>query len=533
MAEEQTAAETGADTSGALAPTEPHVAESHEAHTHDHGSHDHAGHDTEPHGHDSAVATATEGEEPEYQYVSRLEDAGPATKKVFVEIPQTRIAEKLAEQFKELRKQAAIPGFRAGHAPQKLVEKRFASDVREQVRRDLISESYRQALEKHSLTVVGDPEFDDPAKIELPAQGDLKYAFNVEVQPDLKLPTLTGIKVKKPKISVTEEHIDQAMTNLRQQNGGALVPVEDRGVTAGDYLVADVHFNHDGKQVMHQHDAQFVAGKTALGGVAIDDLADKLAGAKAGEKREWTVHIPTDHPLEAIRDKDVQLEVAVKDIRKLDLPVVDKAFLESLGFENEKDLRDALAERLDERIRYDVQQAMREQVGNYLLEQVQVDVPAKLSERQATRMAGRRAVELQMRGMTRDQVMGNIQALKNAAQADAAKELKLFFILQKLATEEKIEVDEGELNSQVAMLAARQGRRPEKVKHEMAQDGSLAHLYVRLREEKALDMVLETAEIEEVEPAKAGSTETPAASATEPAPASPSEPEKPTDAPTA
>jgi trigger factor len=509
MAEEQSAAGTGTDTSGALAQTEPHEGEAH---------------DTAPHGHDSAVATAGEGDAPEFQYVSRLEDAGPATKKLYVEIPQTRIAEKLAEQFKELRKQAAIPGFRAGHAPQKLVEKRFASDVREQVRRDLIGESYRQALAKHSLTVIGDPEFDDPAKIELPSEGDLKYAFNVEVQPDIKLPTLSGIKVKKPRISVTEEHIDQAMTNLRQQNGGALVPVEDRGVAAGDYLVADVHFNHDGQQAMHQHDAQFVAGKTALGGVTIDDLADKLAGAKAGEKREWSVHIPADHPLEAIRGKDVQIEVAIKDIRRLDLPVVDKAFLESLGFENEKNLRDALSERLAERIQYDVQQAMREQVGAYLLEQVQVEVPVKLSERQATRMAGRRAVELQMRGMTRDQVMGNLQALKNAAQADAAKDLKLFFILQKLAGDEKIEVDEAELNSQVAMLAARQGRRPEKVKHEMAQDGSLAHLYVRLREEKALDKVLESAEIEEVEPPAAGASAPAAGSA---------EAEKPTDAPTA
>jgi trigger factor len=275
---------------------------------------------------------------------------------------------------------------------------------------------------------------------------------------------------------------------------------------------------------MHQHDAQFVAGKTALGGVTIDDLADKLAGAKAGEKREWSVHIPADHPLEAIRGKDVQIEVAIKDIRRLDLPVVDKAFLESLGFENEKNLRDALSERLAERIQYDVQQAMREQVGAYLLEQVQVEVPVKLSERQATRMAGRRAVELQMRGMTRDQVMGNLQALKNAAQADAAKDLKLFFILQKLAGDEKIEVDEAELNSQVAMLAARQGRRPEKVKHEMAQDGSLAHLYVRLREEKALDKVLESAEIEEVEPPAAGASAPAAGSA---------EAEKPTDAPTA
>ena len=69
----------------------------------------------------------------------------------------------------------------------------------------------------------------------------MKYTFSVEVQPEVTLPELKGIKVKKARIDVTEEHIDQAMTNLHQQNGGALVPVEDRGVEKGDYLMGDVY----------------------------------------------------------------------------------------------------------------------------------------------------------------------------------------------------------------------------------------------------------------------------------------------------
>ncbi|HTW94781.1 MAG TPA: trigger factor, partial [Tepidisphaeraceae bacterium] len=318
----------------------------------------------------AAVQEQPAGAEPaadDFQYEIKIEDAGPAAKKVSVDIPQSRIAEKLNEQFKELRRGAAIPGFRAGHAPQKLVEKRFASEVREQVRRQLIGESYRQALEKHSLTVIGEPEFENPDKIELPKDGDLKYSFSVEVQPDIALPTLTGVKVKKPKVEVTEEHIDQAMSNLRRQNGGALLPVEDRGVEAGDYLTADIHLRNEGNLVAHQHDVQFVAGKESLCGVEVPDLAEKLAGAKPGETRTITVKIPDNHPVEAMRGKDGELSIALKDIRRLELPEVDKAFLDSLGFNDVKELREALRERLAERIAYDVQQTMRDQVSDYLL----------------------------------------------------------------------------------------------------------------------------------------------------------------------
>src|SRR6266545_2765786 len=137
--------------------------------------------------------TATATEEQEFEYPIRIEDVGPATKRVSIEIPHERITTKLEEQYKELRQQAAIPGFRPGHAPQKLIEKRFSNDVKEQVRRSLISESYEQAVTKNNLQVIGEPQFDNPDLIQLPESGPLTYSFEIEVQPDIKLPELKGI----------------------------------------------------------------------------------------------------------------------------------------------------------------------------------------------------------------------------------------------------------------------------------------------------------------------------------------------------
>lgn len=454
----------------------------------------------------NAAVAEPEQDEKDFEYPVTIEDAGPGSKKVSIEIPRDRIEKVMEQQFKELRQQAAIPGFRPGHAPQKLIEKRFQDDVKDQVRRQLISESYQQAVEKNKLQVIGEPEFDDPEKIQLPEEGNLTYSFQVEVQPDFTVPDMAGLKVRRPKVNISDENVEQAMSNLQEQQG-TLIPVEDRGVEAKDFLTADVHVKVDGEVIAHQHDAQVVARPGRVAGVQVDDLDKQLEGMKVGEKRTLTVKAPESHPNEKMRGREAEVEVDLKDIKRLELAEVTPEFLAELGFENEPDLRDALRQQMEEKIRYDVQQAMREQVNKFLLDNVQLDLPNKLSDRQADRVVNRRAMDLMMRGIPREQVEASVERLRHGAKDEAVRELKLFFILQKIANDMNVDVDEAELNGRIAMVAAQRGRRPEKMKQEMAKDGSLANLYVQMREQKAIDRILSQAQVEEVKVTEAGASD--------------------------
>lgn len=443
--------------------------------------------------------TETAVKEETYNYNIKVEDAGPATKKVSVEIPEDRIKEVLEKQFVDLKREASIPGFRPGKAPRKLVERRFSSSIKEEVRRQLVGDSYRQALENNKLEPLGEPEFDNPDDIQLPESGPLTYTFSVEVQPEITLPDMATLTVKKPKVDVTDTNVDQAMDNLRQQQG-ALVPVEDRGVEDGDYVTADVHVKLGEEVIAHQHDAQLVARSGRIAGITIEDLAEKIRGAKGEETRTFTVHVPEAHSDERIKDKDVQVELAVKDIKKLELAEIDQDFLERLGFTTEAELRDAMREQLEERIKNDVQTAMRTQVQQFLVENVQIELPTKLTDRQRERTVQRRAMDLATRGIAREQIEQNMEVLQAGAGDEAQRELKLFFILQKVAKEMNVDVEDDELNGRISGIAAYQGRRPEKMKQEMSKDGSLANLYVQMREHKAIDKLIEQAKIEEVEP---------------------------------
>jgi trigger factor len=93
----------------------------------------------------------------------------------------------------------------------------------------------------------------------------------------------------------------------------------------------------------------------------------------------------------------------------------------------------------------------------------------------------------------------SLEKLRGGAREEAIRELKLNFILQKIATDQNVDVEEAELNGRIAMLAAQRGERPEKLKQEMAKDGSLSSLFVQMREQKAIDKVLEDAEFEDVD----------------------------------
>jgi trigger factor len=448
-----------------------------------------------------ALPSAVQEQHPEEQpYNIRIEDAGPATKKVWVEVPKEKVAEVIAKQFKELRQDALIPGFRKGHAPQKLIEKKFATDVKEQVRRTLISDSYEQAVEKNSLKVIGEPEFDNPDKIELKQDEPLTYSFSVEIQPDITLPELKAIPIKRPKITVTEEHIDQAMKNLREQQG-TLLPVEDRGVAERDYIIADVVAILNGLIVSRQDDAQIVVTAGRVAGVHVEDLPRQLEGAKPGEKRTLKVKLPDTYPNESMRGAEIDVEITVKDIKRLEPAELNQEFLDGLGFTNEQELRQALREQMDDRIVNDIKAAMRGQVIEYLLKNVEVTLPARLTAKQTERVVGRRAVSLMMRGVSREQIAANIERLKTGAFEEGVQELKSFFILQKVAEQMDVDVSEAELNGRIANIALQQGRRPEKLRAELMKDtNTLTNLYVQVREEKAIDRVLDSAQIEEVEP---------------------------------
>lgn len=430
-----------------------------------------------------------------------LEDAGPARKKLSIEIPAEAIAAKLGENFDTLRDEAAIPGFRRGHAPQRLLEKRFGAEVRKDVCSQLVGESYTSAIEKHNLRVLGEPQIKDVEDLKLPDDGPLSVEIEVEVVPEVKLPDLKGMEVKKPLFEVTDAQVEKEIARYGEMYG-QFKPVAE--AQAEDYIGADVTVRNSEEEVVQEFKGTelLVPGerrnfKGVVAGIVVEDLGKRLEGVKAGETVTLKVTGPERHENEKIAGQEVTLELAVSRVQRLH-PMAATELVAAMGLESEEALKEQVRTSLDARAKTEQQHAMQQQVVDQLLERVEMELPERLSTRQAGSILQRRGMDLMQRGASREDIDQNLADLRTASEQQAQSELKRLFVLDAVARELEVEVSEAEVNGRIVQIAAHQGVRPERLREQLAQSGQLDQLYIQLREHKAVAKVLADATVTEV-----------------------------------
>lgn len=427
---------------------------------------------------------------PEVQ--TAVADAGQLKKKVTVTVPQQRVAMKYDEVFGELSRSAQVPGFRVGHAPRRLIEKRFGKEVAEDVRNQILGQALGEALEKSGLKTIGEPEL-DVEKIELPESGPLEFSFEVEVMPEFDLPELKGIKVSRPNIEITAERVEQQLSQWQAMRG--TYEHADEAAADGDAVVVTGKVLCEGVPDAPVVSQALRVAPGQVEGIPIMDLGKVLVGKKAGDSASVKVTVPQAHANEAWRGKEVTVDLSVSDVRKRRLPPMDDAFATSMGFDNLEHLRSAVRARMQTGIEAEARGQMRSQVEKHLLESTKLDVPAGVAARHSENLLARRYVDLMQRGLTREQIEEHLTELKASAQEQAQRDLKLRFILAKIIEKENIDTDDGEINARVAAMARQLERRPERLRQDLQADGRLEEVAVAIREEKALDLLLKDADV--------------------------------------
>ncbi|GJM25861.1 MAG: trigger factor [Phycisphaerae bacterium] len=458
----------------------------------------------------------------------KVDEIGSLRKKVVITIPRANIDEQLDNRYDELREKASVPGFRPGRAPQKLIEKRFGGEVGEEVNHQLVSSAYLAGIEKESIDALGDPLVrvtvsEDRADkkgnaqsvdveqllplsealphLKCPTDGDWDIECEVEVRPVFELPDLKGIKVSKPELKVAKKDVDEEIKRMNMMRG-TYMPVEDGKTVADDVVVGSMTVVCDGSTIKTEDDAELAVRDQRYDGILMEGFGKAATGKKIGDKVSVKVTLPDDYTDVELRSKPAEVTLAIAQVKRLEVPELDDEYLSSIGFEKRKEFEDYIKENMQQSLDQQVRKEMRQQVKDHLLELADFDVPEGVSQRHTEHLVGQQMMNLYRQGIPDSEISKHADELRLEASARARSELKLVFIMDKISEENDVNISEEEVNNAIAMIAARRNRRFDRVRDEIISTGHLRTLYVQLRDEKILEMLLGDAEITEGAPKK-------------------------------
>lgn len=389
-----------------------------------------------------------------------------------VEVDAAEIENRFKEVLRGMQGQATLAGFRQGKAPIDLVEKKYAREVEEEVIKSLVPENYHRAIQKHGVFPVSLPSI---SEVKMERGRSLRFEAEFETEPEFSLKNYKGVKIKKVPADVHPADLEKGMTSLLESKAEITPIVEPRAVQKGDFIVSDIE--------VWQND-QYVPGRKGVLLAAepndTDDFYDKVLGAQVDEVREVSGQ---GKPL---------FKIWVRQIQEKKLPVLGEAFAKNFGKETVDDLREALRKDLARYKTSESQRLMKDELYARLLDSMKFEVPEGLVAKQRDRLLEQAQQEYRRMGLPESRFESDKAKLADDTLGKARNQVRLYFILKKVADTEKIEVDEIELERRLSAIAEESKRPMEEVRQVFEED-----LRESMREKQTVDFLLANAKLEE------------------------------------
>ena len=410
--------------------------------------------------------------------------------KVTVEIAKDEFQTALDKAYAKLRKDIMIPGFRKGKAPRKFVERMYGSQV---FYEDAVSEVfpaiYEAAIIKQELKAVGQPSVTD---MQTPEDGSVVLTVSTELYPEVTLGEYKGIEVPKESVSISKAEVDAELSRMQERN--ARIETVDREAKTGDTVVLDFEGFVDGKPF----DGGKAEGYTlTLGsGAFIPGFEDQIVGKSIGEEFDVNVTFPEHYQAENLAGKPAVFKCKLHELKGKELPDVDDEFVKDVSeFDTLDEYKADIKSKLEKAAADEASTNLDNALVDAVISKMTAEVPQVMYQRRIDDIVrewsarNRIRVEdyLKYTGATMDQFRANFTEV-------AKRQVDLRLALEKIAELENITVSDEDLEKEYADMAEQYKMDVEKVKAAVPAEA----VKNDLRIEKALDLVRDSAKIEEV-----------------------------------
>ena len=415
--------------------------------------------------------------------------SNPCKREVTIDIPADVVKAESESVVNRYQKVARIPGFRKGKVPASIVRQRFAEEIKKEIVDALVPRYFRQETQKQNLLPVSQPRVTD---LHLHDGEPLKFTASFEVLPDFKIAAYEDLQISRLDTNVSEEDVENALHNLREQHATYSAVDEERPLMDADFAVIsfkgtpkESEQNADSKPVEVDEVMVEIGGKTT-----IPEFTENLRGAKSGEQRSFEVKYADDFADKRLAGKTMTYEVDVKGIKTRTIPELNDEFAKELSadFNSLDELRNRLRENMKTEKLHEAEHQGKDQIIEELVKRNDFPVPEAMLDQQIDLRLERGLRALAAQGMrTEDMKRMDFARLRAGQREGALREVKASLILEQIADEEKIEVSDEEFDRELEALATQSKQTLEQVRARLTQDGGLDRIRHRIRNEKTLD----------------------------------------------
>ena len=415
--------------------------------------------------------------------------------KLSFDIDAAKFDEAMGKAYIKVRGQVAIPGFRKGHAPRKMIENMYGEGVFYDKAFELIfDEVYGPAIDENKLEVVDRPQVDIQ---QIGAGKNLQFTCEVFVKPDVTLGEYKGVEVKREHTLVTEDEVNAEIEKERNKQA-AEVAVDDRPVAEGDTVNLDYSGSVDGVKF---------AGGTAenqtlkIGShTFIPGFEEQMVGMTIGEEKDLNVTFPTEYHAKELAGKEAVFHVKVNGITETQLPALDDDFAKDIS---EFDTLDAY--KADVRAKLEAQAAERDNnvftnaVIGKVMENATVEIPEAMIERQIDSMIRNFEARLAQQGLKLADFMKytgqDEKSFRGQYRDQAEKSVRANLVLEAIENVENFEVSDEEIDAEIEKFAKQIGQSVEELKKNLT-EGDREYFKADVIRDKAVKFLCDNAKAE-------------------------------------
>lgn len=412
--------------------------------------------------------------------------------KITVTVPAEDFTKAVTESYNRNKGKYPVQGFRKGHAPQKIIENTYGEGVFfEDAINHIIDRTYGDAIKESGLDVVSKANFD---LADMGKGKDFVYTAEVATRPAVELGQYKGVEIEKTDDTVTDEDLNKAVEQEQKRNA-RLVTVTDRAAADGDTAVIDFDGSVDG---VHFDGGKAEDYSLKLGSHSfIEGFEEQVIGHNTGDEFDINVTFPENYGSKELAGKAAVFAIKVKEIKAEELPELDDEFASEVSeFDTLTEYKEDLKKKLEVEKANRNKTIKENRVVDKVIENCKVDLPELMVETKIDGTIDDYTRQMQSQGMSIEDYMKytgmTMEKLREQVKPQAEKDLKVGLILEAIAKEEKIEVEDKEVEDELQRMADSYQMKLDDIKKYMT-DSDKENIRENLKIQKAVQLLVDNA----------------------------------------